>query len=724
MPIFALSGLVNAIAVGMLGLLVFFKDRKVTINRKYALFCFVVTIWSLAYFLWQISDSREDALLWLRVLMAGAMFIPVSFMDFVFILLYGGKYKKHKKNINLSYLLFFIFLLLDFTPLFIKDVILKLSFKFWPVPGISFAPFLIIWIIYCIYPIYIMLAKYKNTRGLTREQIKYVTIGMTFGYLGGATNYFLWYDVPILPYGNFIIPIAVGFMAYAIIRFRLMDIKLTITRTGIFITLYTLVLGLPFVLATAGKDWLIGLLGSSWWIGPLTSMAALATAGPFIYIFLQRRAEAILLREQRRYQDTLKQAAVGMTRIRDLGNLLNLVVHIVTKTVRISHSAIYLFEKDSGEFLLKAGRNLKKNLPASISSNSSLVIWLHNQKEPLVYDEIKRKSQETPTLIFKELETQMRLIDASVLVPSFLEDRLLGLLILGNKRSGAIYTTEDLDVFSVLGSQAALAIENAQFILEAQAMQEQIAQAEKMATVGTMADGLSHQINNRLHALSMITGDTLDTLKLANSETFPAEAKEILGQVAHALERIQANVIQGREVVSGLLKYSRKGEEGLAAVSIDEIIDGSLEMVKFKVKLSEIDLVREYPQDLNKIKANLTQLQEVFFNLIDNAYDAMKERKDTLKEEGYRGKITISAENPDNGFLRIIFADNGIGVKKEDNRKVFTPFFTTKVSSRRGTGLGLFVIQRIITQMHQGRIQFDSEYGKGTKFILELPVAK
>ena len=128
--------------------------------------------------------------------------------------------------------------------------------------------------------------------------------------------------------------------------------------------------------------------------------------------------------------------------------------------------------------------------------------------------------------------------------------------------------------------------------------------------------------------------------------------------------------------------------------------------------------------DLPKLKANLTQLQEVFFNLIDNAYDAIKERKDALKEPDYRGIITISSIQPQDDFLKIIFSDNGMGLKEGDRRKVFTPFFTTKVSSRKGTGLGLFVIQRIITELHRGRIQFESEYGKGTKFIIELPVAK
>jgi len=201
------------------------------------------------------------------------------------------------------------------------------------------------------------------------------------------------------------------------------------------------------------------------------------------------------------------------------------------------------------------------------------------------------------------------------------------------------------------------------------------------------------------------------------------EVKEMIDSISHALERIQDNVMQGGEVVKGILKYTRKGEEGFEALTLDQILDGTLEMVQYKVKLSEIELIRAFPKDIPKIKGNLVQLQEAFFNFIDNAYDAIVERRTLLKEEGYRGKITISAR-PKDSNLEIIVQDNGLGIKDTHVEKVFTPFFTTKTSARRGTGLGLYVIRRIITDTHKGKIAFESEYKVGTRFILELPIAK
>ncbi|MBU1871472.1 MAG: GAF domain-containing protein, partial [Candidatus Omnitrophica bacterium] len=641
MSLYAIFPFISGIVFLIFGIFILSKNTKSKLNLYYFLTCLSAFIWIICYSFVYASQNEVSALLFARLGYIGVVFIPTFLYNFIITFL---RLKRSKAIIYSTFLVSLFFLIANTTDYFLIGMY-RYFWGFYPRAGFLYRFYILYFSAVFIRSSWILFQhlKNKNINPILRNQIRYVLLAFLVG-MTSLVDYVQNYGLAIYPWGYISALGWIGLMAIAIFKFRLMDISLTITRTGVFVAVYTLVLGLPFVVAVIGRSWLFGILGDNWWIGPLALMAALATVGPFVYIYLEKRAEAILLREQRRYQETLRQAAIGMTRIRDLDKLLNLIVHIVTKTVRISHSAIYLFDKRSEQFLLEAGRNLKKHQTSSINGSSSLVIWLKNQKEPLIYEEIKRMSQDNHNVIFKELDAQMQLLDASVIVPSLLEDKLLGLLIMGDKRSGAIYTQEDLNVFSVLASQAALAIENALFIMEAKAMQEQISQAEKMATIGTMADGLSHQINNRLHALSMIAGDTLDTFKLTNTDTFSGEIKETFNQVSHALERIQANVIQGREVVGGLLKYSRKGQEGFAAVSLDEVIDGAIEMVKFKVKLGEIDIIRDYPSDLPKLKANLTQLEEVLFNLIDNAYDAMKERKDTLKEEGYRGKITITCQ--------------------------------------------------------------------------------
>ena len=144
-------------------------------------------------------------------------------------------------------------------------------------------------------------------------------------------------------------------------------------------------------------------------------------------------------------------------------------------------------------------------------------------------------------------------------------------------------------------------------------------------------------------------------------------------------------------------------------------------MVQYKVKLKEFDLVQNIPDDLPKLSGNITQLQEVFFNIIDNAYDAIKERQAELKEQGYRGRIVIEGAQAGNK-VKIKVTDNGIGVKDSDQKKLFTPFFTTKATAKKGTGLGLYVIEKIISS-HNGHLSMHSQYQSGTKFVITLPIS-
>src|SRR3989338_5938355 len=735
MNIFAISSLINAVIVLILGSIVYFKNRTKEINQQYALFCFFIVFWSFCYFIWQIAQDRSTALFWVRALMAGAIFIPLPFLHFVLLLL--DIYERKKKIVKFGYAISLFFFLSDFTPWFVKDVEPKMFFKFWPEPGPLYTIFILIWFLYCLYPCYLLIKGRNRFIGIKREQITYVLIGILIGYGSGLTNYFLWYDIHIPPYGNFIVTLFVGMMAYTIIKYRLMDIRLALTRVSILVLVYTVILGLPFALGVWFKPWLSSFIGVNWWMAPLGLMAIFATAGPFIYIYLNKRAEEEILKEQRRYQDTLKRASLGMTRVRDISKLLKLIVHTVARAVRLNHAAIYILNKEADGYILGSSRgSLSPAQAQTISLDSPLIQYLLGSKGPLLLEELTHTpaspdSAPRPDEMSGQgeyqnnlLKAQLYTLSASVVIPSFIEDDLLGFMVLGEKRSGSIYTEDDLRVFTVLASQAGLAIENARFFESAKETQEQISQAEKMATLGTMADGLSHQMNNRFHAMSLIASDALDSIKRSDSKNSSPDIQELLSYLEHSAQRIKANSLQGGDIVRGILKYTRKGDPGLTGVNLDELLNATLEMLQFKIKLSEIDIERNYPKEETNLKANFTQLQEVLFNLIDNAYDAMNERKAALKEPGYRGKVKIVAiPDPANHVTKIIVHDNGLGIKEEDQKKVFTPFFTTKISNRKGTGLGLYVIKKIVTENHKGRIQVSSVYKQGTTFSLELAAA-
>jgi len=594
---------------------------------------------------------------------------------------------------------------------------------YYPRAGLLHPIFLVIFIGLIVSCVVLLVLTYfrSKTTIVRKKQIKYVLIAL-FIFDFASLDFIPNYGFPLYPFGYIPTTIMLLIMTYSIVKLRLLDVPIAITRAGIFVAVYSLVLGTPFVIAFIGQTQLKYLIGDDWWLVPLICSTILATGGPFIYLYIQKRAEEKLLKEQKRYQMTLRQASSGMGRIKDIKRLTNLIVHIVTRTVHIEGSAVYLYNPIKKDFNMEAQRNWKKGAEnGSIKKDSPLIKYLEEVRYPVVHEEIKQRNQDYQDPQLAQVEVSLRNLDAALVMPSFADDRLLAVIVLGQKRDRQLFSEDDLTVFSVLASQAGLSIENCQFYEEAKKTQEQLFQAEKMATIGTMADGLSHQINNRLHAMGFIAGDALDTIKLKKNNLADPLVKELVESLEHSLDRIQDNVRQGGEVVQGLLKYTRKGDVGLSPVDLDSLITASLDMVKYKIKMDQFVLTRDYPVDLPKIKGNFTQLQEVFFNLIDNAYDAMMQRKAENHDPEFQGRLRITA-NVRPGHMEIGVLDNGMGVKEKDVEKLFTPFFTTKLSSKKGTGLGLYVIKKIIEENHGGKITLSSEYMVGTLFTIILPI--
>lgn len=681
-----------------------------------------IYFWLICYYFAYSTDVPERRLLYFKMGYMWIITIPIVFYNFISTFL-------EKRNIPLNYLFIFHFIF-SFLLLVTNKFVIGLYYYPWgyyPKVGLFFHVLFLIYFfsIFSLGMFHLFASFFKKDflSGIMRERTKYVLIGSLIGSMG-SVDFFPNYGINIFPFGALFMLAYPLFFAYAIVKYRLMDVKLVFTRAGIFIAVYLFVLGIPFAMAFGWKDRLVDIFADMWWIVPLVSSTVLATVGPFIYLYIDRKAEKKLLKEQREYQNILRNASSGMIRIKNLNKLLNLVVHVVTKTVRIKHAAIYLLDNEANAYVLQAGRGLKNFNEGSVTIDtaSPLVRQLIDNKIAVVAEEIvMRLRDESQNQVHLNLVEQLSKIDAALVIPSFVDDKLIGILVLGEKLSRKLYSEDDLVVFSVLANQAALAIENAQFYDEVKKTHEQLFQAEKMATIGTMADGLSHQINNRFHALSLISGDALDILKTYDPSNCSDDAKQVLSDLKGSLQRIEANVLQGGEVVKNLLKYSRPGESGFELVDFNDVLNGSIDMVQYKIKLKEVDLIRNIPPDLPKFHGNLTQLQEVFFNLIDNAYDATKERQATLKEEGFRSRIEISARNVD-GSVEIMVSDNGMGVKDLDKKKLFTPFFTTKATAKKGTGLGLYVIDKIITA-HSGHISIDSVYQSGTRFTITLPIS-
>jgi len=221
--------------------------------------------------------------------------------------------------------------------------------------------------------------------------------------------------------------------------------------------------------------------------------------------------------------------------------------------------------------------------------------------------------------------------------------------------------------------------------------------ASRLATVGQMAAGICHEINNPL--TTVIGYSDL----LAHGD-LPSNVKQEVGYISEAGRRVA-------DIVRQLLAFARNAQPIKTVVDINDIVKRTLRLREYQMRMANIELATELDPDLPYTIADAGQIQQVFTNIVLNAETEMKTAHG-------QGVLVVKTERAGD-IIRISFKDDGPGIAEENINRIFDPFFTTRKIGE-GTGLGLSVCHGIITE-HKGRIYAQSEQGKGTTFIVELP---
>ena len=231
--------LINGLTSLILGVFVFIRDPRSKLNRQFSFFCANVSYWAFSYFIKFFVTGYDESLFFIKNLLNGAILIPATFFHFVCILL--NEDKKYRMAIRIGYLLSIMFLLLNCTPYFASHIEQKFNFGYWPKPGPFFPVFLVYFFGMAFFAHLLMYRNLKTAPRDKQNQIKYVFAGTLIGFLGGATNYFLYFDIPIPPFGNILVPIYVGTVAYAILRYQLLNINIVMEKTFIYSILASII---------------------------------------------------------------------------------------------------------------------------------------------------------------------------------------------------------------------------------------------------------------------------------------------------------------------------------------------------------------------------------------------------------------------------------------------------------------------------------------------------
>ncbi len=279
-----------------------------------------------------------------------------------------------------------------------------------------------------------------------------------------------------------------------------------------------------------------------------------------------------------------------------------------------------------------------------------------------------------------------------------------------------------------------------QTIRQLKEAQVQLLHSEKMSSLGELMASIVHEINNpvsfiygNLSHVEIYAQDLLHLLRLYQEE-YPNPSKDIQNQIEEMeldflledLPKVMSSMQMGsdriREIVKSMQNFSRSDNSNMTLCDLHDSIDSTVLILRNRLNPQknrrDIDIVKDYGK-LPLVECYAGQLNQVFMNLISNAIDALEEaaeeKPDTLL------KIYIRTELAENDRVRVRIADTGLGISPQVKERMFEQFFTTKKIGK-GTGLGLSIVYKILVENHLGILRCESEPGKGTEFIIELPV--
>jgi len=709
------------ISLLVLGGLGYFSNPRGRVNKLFASMVVWAAIWAASNFLESEVRNPTTAAFLLKLDFASAAIVGYFFL--LFCVNFPSPSPRWKTKDYIVFIPIAFLAVLSFSHLIVKDIGtyrggLQLQFGrgglFWIYGSCLFG--------YMAVGCSNLVIKWRKFQGVPKLQVSYVLLGLSLSafpalFINLVLSQIIDLSVTISRLGIYGILFFGGLTTYAIVTYRLMDINVAITKGTVFAMVYALVLGIPVAVWLWGRTYLYDKIGENWGLVPVGMALILASLGPAIYGFIRRKTEAALFKERRKYQENLIALAKQMTLTKDLRGLLVLIIRNVTREIGISHARIYLLDNKANEYVreVKYGKERRRQFGDSLSQDAPLIRMLSRSRDigPILREEVISQFENDQPEHLEEVKAQLRSMGAAILLPAFIGRELVAFLSLGTKRSKEIYTPDDINMFKILAGQAALAIENALFYQELKESQAAMFQAAKLSSIGELAAGFAHQIDNPLGIISagcqLCVLDIKDWLK---RENLPEGDSKILLKMHDRMKKVIETAHRAADLVLRIKGYAKPSDRDFEATDLNSIVEDALVLAQYQISQGAIDVIKNIPQDLPKIKGVGVQLEQALLNMIINACEAMA---------GKKGALAISArvgrENP--RTVEVAISDSGRGIPKENMKKLFDVFFTTK--GPQGTGMGLSLAHRIIKD-HNGNINVESEVGKGTRFIISLPI--
>jgi signal transduction histidine kinase len=584
----------------------------------------------------------------------------------------------------------------------------------------------------------LIVASFSTRSMLARQRIRVVALGTLFGFGPAASLQLLWVlfpeDLPwsqgVLSFSPLLFPLSVFYATY---QHDLFQIDATIRRWLVYLLASGVVAFSYVALATVFDLWLRPqFLTESIAFTILFTFAVLLLFYP-LRTRLQAFVDRVFFGTAYDGATVLAEMGKELSGARSLDGVAAIVRRGVAATVSAERTLLFYRRGDAAAPPREIGG--ERSLPESLCRALGVGRVISSQDAPEMFGQ---------TGSHRAARLAMERLDIKVVVPMTMEGQLAGALALGAKGSGAFYTGDDVQFLRALAQETAIALENARSYeavrslateleervrertaqlasanqqlaqsnrelshayAELQEAQVKLLQTEKLASLGRLAAGVAHEINNPVSFIS----SNIPPLRSRIAElegVIPPERSSLLDEIREFVDIMGRGAERTTRIVGDLRTFSRLGQAPFKPVDLHEGIEVSLRLLEPRWR-GRVEIHRDYA-DLPEVECDAGQVNQVVMNLLANAFDA-------IPGEGNVWLRTWC----DADTVGFAVRDDGVGIPPDRLEQVFEPFFTTKEIGR-GTGLGLAIVHGIVTA-HRGRIEVSSRPGEGTTFQVWLP---
>ena len=717
MSFYLLSSIIGALtnlSLSIFSFVYYFFNKQKT-RLLYGILCLTLFSW----ISWDVlsltipPDHFKISLVLCRILYSFSIFIAVFYIQFV---LSVANVKGNK------YILFFFYvstaaLFLSIpTPLFISGLRMEQSptgSRFIIEQGPYYYYFIFIYYLSGLYGMFEVFKAHKRVSSELKLRLKYIIVASLVAFSASFIYFPTIFGINIPPLDNVILTIYTVIMAYAIVRHRLMDIEIIIKKGILYSVLMVAIIAEYSLLIFVGQYISQAALGANQLIATIITAFAIALGYKPLENFVTEATNQYFFKKQYDYQKTLKLSSEVMNLLTDIDRLVKLTTRIVCRKMELAEASTLVLDEPNHRYIVKAAESMSKNLlDMMFSDNHELFKYLFHSKALLTKEEIVNALHNKLILPderkrFTAIKKEMDSLHAQVCIPcitrgKYMGNKLVAVFCLGEKKSGDMYSAEDIQLLTTLSNQAAVAVENAimysdlmkQF-QELKNTRDQLVQADKLAVIGTMAAGIAHEIKNPLTSIQLYV------LMMQKQFDDPEFRQKFNQMVPSEVDRLN-------KIVNDLTTFAKPAKLESEPAQINDILEKTLRLSEISFKKMNVKVLRDFGSVPN-VSVNQQKMMQIFLNLIKNGAESM-ENGGTLTIKTYHDAFANK--------VCIDIKDEGHGITDENLKKLFAPFFTTK---DKGTGLGLAITRRIVEE-HKGDIKVKSKVGEGTTFTVELPV--